>query len=256
MSKSLELSRAAYAPSKKIFGFLIKAIGSPEVHYKLASILVKYSIKPLYGVIISINEEQEILLYLDFSEVKASLNEIVKNLRNVKEVREVHLIKPILKGLLIDTIHFPITVFKERAWIARESVLRGLFRGLRLKWGDVGKMFLYHQGAEVGKHLYNDYRKYVTSAHEMLTMFAAFLKAVGWGIIEEIKQYEDLYIIRGHNNLECYLNKPSNEPSGHFSRGVLAGLLSELTGREMVVDEVKCIAKGDPYCEFVAKPKE
>lgn len=216
MDKPLELSRAVYAPSRKTFGFLIKAIRAPEVYYKLASILVKYGIKPLYGITISMDKEQEILLYLDFSEVKVSLEEVIKNIRNVEEIKEVHFTSPILKGLLVDIIHFPITVFGEKVWIARESVLRGLFRGLRLKWGNAGKIFLYHQGVEVGKHIYSDYSKYASTTNEMLAMFSSLLRAVGWGIIEEIKQYGNSYIIRGRDSLECYLNKPSNEPCGYF----------------------------------------
>jgi predicted hydrocarbon binding protein len=36
----------------------------------------------------------------------------------------------------------------------------------------------------------------------------------------------------------------------HFVRGYLVGVLSELFGRDVVLEETLCLSKGDPYCEF------
>jgi len=47
--------------------------------------------------------------------------------------------------------------------------------------------------------------------------------------------------------------KPSKEPSGYFFKGVLAGLLTKIENRDVIVEEVKCIAKGDEYCMFIAR---
>lgn len=43
-------------------------------------------------------------------------------------------------------------------------------------------------------------------------------------------------------------------PKCHFFRGFLAGFLSQLLETNIRVFEVKCIAKGDLYCEFIFEP--
>ncbi|MEM2851395.1 MAG: V4R domain-containing protein [Candidatus Bathyarchaeia archaeon] len=40
------------------------------------------------------------------------------------------------------------------------------------------------------------------------------------------------------------------EPVCHFLRGYFSGVLSYLCKADIVLIEVKCIAKGDPYCEL------
>jgi len=40
----------------------------------------------------------------------------------------------------------------------------------------------------------------------------------------------------------------------HYSRGMLAGFMSELLKREVVCEEVACQFRGDPRCEFVILP--
>jgi predicted hydrocarbon binding protein len=49
--------------------------------------------------------------------------------------------------------------------------------------------------------------------------------------------------------------KGSSEPQSHYIRGVLDGFFSSLFKVEMEAKETKCIAKGDPYCEFEIKEK-
>jgi len=109
----------------------------------------------------------EIMLVLDFSNVEC--------------------IKPLLKGLLVDTYHFPLLVRGERACIFRKPVLRGLFRDIKKRLGKAGKIFLFYQGMEVGRNIFEDYRKYAKSNRELLALFAEVVKAVGWGDVEYIE---------------------------------------------------------------------
>jgi len=49
------------------------------------------------------------------------------------------------------------------------------------------------------------------------------------------------------------LTQKCTQPSCHFFRGFLAGFLSELFGRDILLSEVKCVGRGDDYCEFEFK---
>ncbi len=42
----------------------------------------------------------------------------------------------------------------------------------------------------------------------------------------------------------------SKKPICHFLSGFFVGVLGEVLGERLTGYEVKCIAKGDPYCEF------
>ena len=58
------------------------------------------------------------------------------------------------------------------------------------------------------------------------------------------------FVIRLHGNFECTpFIGTRDRPVSHLIRGALAG-------REFRVREVKCIAKGDEYCEFIIEPVE
>ena len=256
MGSALELLRMVYLPGRKLIGLLITAINRPEVLHNIASFLVKHNMKPLYTNIASLNDNIEITIFLDLSKTKTPINEVVKDISGLKDVKDVRVIKPLFKGLVIDTAHFPILLLSRRAWIISEAMSKGLFRDVKVEFGEAGKVFLYHLGIEAGKSIYRSYKDYTTSDEEFLLLTKALVKAIGWGIVEEFKPLPNgTYVVRIYDNIECAMCKPSKEPTGDFFRGIIAGLLLQLTGKMMFIEEVKCIAKGDPYCEFVAWPR-
>ena len=65
------------------------------------------------------------------------------------------------------------------------------------------------------------------------------------------------FVMRLHGNFECtpFIGK-KDRPVSHLIRGGLAGVFKEAYGRDFRVREVKCIAKGDEYCEFIIEPVE
>ena len=60
--------------------------------------------------------------------------------------------------------------------------------------------------------------------------------------------------IRIYDSFECELGLESGGPYSHLIRGMLAGVLTVIFNRRMRAEERKCIASGDPYCEFTIKP--
>ncbi len=254
MGSALELLRMIYLPGRKLIGLLITAVNRPEVLHDLTSFLVKHNMKPLYSNIASLNDNIEITVFLDISKTKTPINKVVNDISGLKDVKDARAIKPLFKGLVIDTAHFPILLLGRRAWIISEAMSRGLFRDVKAEFGGAGRVFLYYLGVEVGKSIYRSYKDYTASDEEFLLLIKALVKAIGWGIMKEFKPLPNgTYVVRIYDNIECAMCKPSKEPTGDFFRGIIAGLLLQLTGKMMFIEEVKCIAKGDPYCEFVAR---
>jgi len=94
---------------------------------------------------------------------------------------------------------------------------------------------------------------------EALKVIADFAVARGWCIPEfvEFDEEKPRLVVRLRDLFECRLFKGrKNKPNSHFMRGILAGILEELFGVKIKVKEEKCVAMGDPYCEFVAERYE
>ena len=253
-AESLELLRAIYLPGKSIVGLHIFCVNTPETIYGLSKFLVKHNAKLLYANILAKNGNAELTVFLDITDATEPIDRIVDEISSLDFVRKVSIINPLFKGLIIDSVHFPILLMGKRAWIVSGAVLKGLFKDFKESFGDAGRVFLYHLGVGIGRDLYETYKEYVSSSLDMLELIKAFSKALGWGIIEEIRLLAyGKYRVRVRHNLECEVCKPSNRPCGDFSRGILTGFFGKILGRKVYVEEIKCIAKGDPYCEFIIK---
>ncbi|MBO3808288.1 MAG: 4-vinyl reductase [Candidatus Brockarchaeota archaeon] len=59
--------------------------------------------------------------------------------------------------------------------------------------------------------------------------------------------------LRVYESCECEIGKGSEQPYSQIVRGMLAGFFSLLFGKEAKTTETRCIAKGDPYCEYTVK---
>lgn len=57
------------------------------------------------------------------------------------------------------------------------------------------------------------------------------------------------------DSFEALGRGPSKQPVCQFLRGYLSSVVSHVVGKEVVLIETKCIAKGDPYCVFTRKPE-
>jgi len=77
------------------------------------------------------------------------------------------------------------------------------------------------------------------------------IKALGWASIETLNWSDDgIGIrIRADGLVECQLLE--RHKGSHMFRGFISGILSRLFGKELLAKEVKCVSKGDEYCEFL-----
>lgn len=203
------------------------------------------------------------LAFLDLSESEISLMDLVRRLEQAGSVRKIKIIRPKIDGFIADYISFPLKIRGNRAIIIRDIGYKGLIAGIRDKFGTGAEAFLYYLGFEAGKEYGRDHKKIAgeiglkdpAKIHDIIS--AAIFNSVGYGLMETIKfNSERPYaLIRVYHSFECELGLKSNKPYSHLIRGMIAGVISELLGKEMLVQEIKCIAKGDSYCEFEVIPK-
>jgi predicted hydrocarbon binding protein len=87
----------------------------------------------------------------------------------------------------------------------------------------------------------------------LLIAFKQLYQAAGWGIIEyvNIDKKQRTGKIHVYHSIAENVTQKYNEPICYYTKGHLTALLQEIFNFQTVyIDEVKCIAMGDKYCEF------
>jgi predicted hydrocarbon binding protein len=79
----------------------------------------------------------------------------------------------------------------------------------------------------------------------------------GYGLIEFLKidMKNKRVESRVYNSVNAIGIKNSEKPVCYMIAGTMAGAADIIFGRSMRCDEVKCVAMGDPYCEFHVHPE-
>ncbi len=112
-------------------------------------------------------------------------------------------------------------------------------------------VILYEAGLGCGRRMYMRMRKQYSSREEILKAFIDLKLSENWG---EIKV--DVNLDSGEGKIVVYKSfegkyyGASSTPICHFFKGYIEGFLRELIGREITVEETKCVAMGDENCTF------
>ena len=191
----------------------------------------------------------------DFTDIGVSPEKIKKRLERINEVLRVEILNQSAPGLLIDSTHFPLTLLGERVFIMSKGVYKALIKDIRDEWGSAGEVFLYHIGNKVGEDLVETYSWLFRSQplNKAIENLANFSMNFGFLIPEIVKLDLDRgeVIVRAHASFECELGKGVNKSYSQFVRGIIAGIMRKIFKVENVfVEETRCVAAGDPYCEF------
>ena len=142
-----------------------------------------------------------------------------------------------------------------RVVIMRAGTLVDLQKGVEAIIGDEASVVFYEAGIRAGKNstkvLLEEWEE---RDREFLKRWGDFYKSagVGWFKLEEIEidfEKRNGYIrIKQSFIAEEYGS--SDRPVCHFLGGFFVGVLEEIFGEKLMCKQIKCISKGDPYCEF------
>jgi len=124
---------------------------------------------------------------------------------------------------------------------------------------------LHHLGytqAKQGIKLINKrfgYAITITDKRKLLEFHEGQAEIIGLGRfkISKFDFDKNIFILRGTSTLACEYLKffgLQKYPVDHFLRGGLVAAIESLTNKKMFCYESKCIAKGNPFCEFVIRP--
>lgn len=123
------------------------------------------------------------------------------------------------------------------------------------------KYAFYDMGYRVGRQLIASLKQRSDDPERAFRYFVETYRQAGYGDIEVVKfdLANSEATLRGANLFESGLAREagvhrSPRAVDHYSRGIFAGFMSDLIGREVVCEEMACEFRGDAACEFVILP--
>jgi predicted hydrocarbon binding protein len=200
-----------------------------------------------------------IFLIIDLTNTTIAPEKIKRDIATINGIYAISIIEPYV-NLVIDTLHFPLTLHEKRVFIVEPSFMKGLIEGLSSRFGEgVAYVILWHIGYKTGEGLWDLFpHEKKIAERELVELMLKTRISVGWLSHYEIIDYSSIrkYArIRVWNNWECQLKGNTGKVESHFLRGVLAGFFTKHFNADCQAYETKCISKGDEYCEYEIKPK-
>ena len=210
---------------------------------------------PLLALKVSSAKSEErlrILLAADLKGKEGEVAKLVNGLKKMPSVERVEYAPPLFDGVAVDVWSHPLLLDEERVAMLPTTFFASM---LKRGWSEFGTAFaaiLYHV-ALAGA--YEECARCLEqhSREECLKLHEERFRLLGYGVLKVEKLTEREMVARVYDSIECSFFEGSGEPRGAFVRGVAAGIAAALWGappERVEAEEVKCVAKGDPYCEF------
>ena len=250
-----------YTPHRRTaqISFKGRIMPEPGVLANFARTLAELGVRILALNFTSRDSERYVTSFIDLSETKATLEEVVNKVKELEFVEEIQVSGPVIRGLVVDEHNYPLTILggRSEAMILPRKLFSGMLAGLRRELGASGWALAFNQGLIFGVELARSLKLFVRGPNrDLLRTLTRIYTALGWGKVIDA----DFNLFTGEgflaivNNFEAEAYSLSKEPVCHFTRGAITGALLEMVGKRFEVVETLCIAKGDEYCYFSIKP--
>ncbi len=156
-----------------------------------------------------------------------------------------------------------MTIGGARAVVMTDAAQVFLMRTIHEHAPHIIKYAFYDMGYEVGRQLMDVLKSDGDDPETSFRRLVENYRQMGYGELEvahfDLKGPEARLVGRGL--FETVVARQAGifrtpRSVDHYSRGMFAGFLSSLLGREVVCEEVACQFRGDANCEFVVLPFE
>ena len=231
-----------YFPERKIVLTVIEFEGEEDFAAEPVSIFSKHNVRMLSSVIQSHPDRGAVRasLFLDLTEASIGKEDLIHLLRSLPHVKR------------IEVVDIPFTHGEARLVAFTLKEIHDLFSMLRELDG-AGIAIIYHMGFRAGEALARRLSDVFRDNRRKLEYLLLYYESLGHGRFRLKSYMEGTYCrVLAWELSEC-MGVKSGSPNSHLFRGLLAGFLSNIWEGEVQVLETRCIAIGDPYCEFEAR---
>lgn len=259
----LNIARVVVTPGSRLLGLKLDLVNRPSSFASVLTVTAEDGFNVLCGLVEAAapsDERASMLLILDATSSSTSSDQLLEKLRGLPDVMDVKMAKPEVDGLFIDPFHFPILVGSTRAMTLTCTSFVNAIEHLKRELGSAGEAILFYEGVAAGEAMEREWRPLLSSftGEQVFASVLRILRSLGW-LIGEVLKWDERgpeVIVRAYELFECRLAKAKDKPNSQFFRGLITGLARSLLKRDVVAVETRCVAKGDPFCEFVVKLRE
>ncbi|KYH39318.1 MAG: hypothetical protein AYL28_000930 [Candidatus Bathyarchaeota archaeon B23] len=259
-----KVERFMFHRGRRLYGFVVEGFSRPGVLATVTGIVAERGLDITYYStgIVKKGERGAGIFFVDFTGSTVEPEELVEEFRRLDFVTDVRMIRPTVEGFIADDVAFPVMLGPHRAIILPEPALKGFLIDFRERLGSGGEAMLYHLGREVGaesaRHINEAAESIgVTSLDDKFNIGTKVFMSLGYGILEILEFSEEPPYLKArvYNSIECELGRGSRRPFSHYVRGLIDGFSSYILNRDMFAEETRCIAMGDPYCQFEVRER-
>ena len=140
------------------------------------------------------------------------------------------------------------TATGKRMMILPVEFYKAVFEALKDVMGNAAKTMIYYIGVKAGKEMAQDAKSFREGSGNVADVkaIAGVLQEMGIGHIEKVEQEDSKIVLVIGNSISSEL-KLSKDERCHLERGLVAGMLSALTGKRVVV---KTLDINEHRCAF------
>ena len=214
---------------------------------------------PVVRLLTSLPSPGQILcgyVIVDAAGKEDKIKQLIRKIKKLEYVEDVEVYYPSKSGMLTATPFDVLKVSGMRGMVWVKPMFKAFIRTFQEMVGTGGSAIIYNMGYIIGKEAFHEHMKIAGSdKREALEVSRNFFKASGLGSVEfrHIDVKKGKAIVRVYNSFECELFPNIGRPASQFIRGIVAGWISALLEKEVETRETKCLAKGDPFCEYVIR---
>ncbi len=244
-------------PSQRIVEFFIKLKRNPTALHDAADTIRKHDINIHKGTHF-LTPDRSRMVWIFFADVGkgTDVHHVASTILALDCVEEVR-----VEDGCVDVFLFP-PVLEGTRWLLLEgAALEKMGDAMREVLGESGgATMLYNTGYATGWEFVGKIEVLLNprSVADWLSLLERLFPALGWGRL----RFEETNLSRASGIVVCtdlletvpYIKKRSGDKVCHFFRGCLAGVLSRVADRPILVSEECCQAIGDEKCMFELKP--
>jgi predicted hydrocarbon binding protein len=166
----------------------------------------------------------------------------------VKEFEDMKLNTKMVENGVIDFLGIRMTLFPAEV---HPLLSKFLFEGRNY---EAGYIIIRLLGEKIASLIFKLSDKFkINSLEEAIHLYAKLATLMGFGeiTVQEYDLEKGVIRFRTSNSPICTHFKNSGKNMGAFLEGVIGGVAEFYLGSDSKCKEVKCVAKGDEYCEYL-----
>ncbi len=228
--------------TRKLVLLNIEFDGGTELVDKLMKMVASRGVGLLSHIVQTLpsTKHAKAVFLLDITGLEGLLSDLMSDIRKMSEI---------VRAEVMDA---PISPGEARLVVFTLADLNGFFKLFR-ELGTGGQAMIFHLGLRAGEDLADRITAQCKDRYATLDQSLLYMESMGYGRfkVEEYVDRKRCKIII-HESIEC-MGHCSTTPCSHLLRGLISGVIGKIWGKKVAVIETKCIAQGNPHCEFIVE---